>query len=274
MAFISSSTRKGLGLKFEQGRPATFGLERMRLTGEAAPKEFLEHEDHIPFVNGRRIIQDQGATSTCVGQTFVAALHMAEMRQGLEFDPVSVLYPYYNSRRDHGGHLTDNGTYLHTLAHALRVQGACSEQYWKWSQLGLKVNRRPNWNAMRFAHPRRGGKYVRIYEAGEQRIDAIQQAILGGHNVAFGTRVGVSFLPARGADFIDALPITEKIAGNHAMLIIGWKTFGDALYFRVLNSWGSNWRNDGRCWMSADYLTQSYTNDLHVIYGWRRLGGS
>ena len=59
-----------------------------------------------------------------------------------------------------------------------------------------------------------------------------------------------------------------------AMLSIGWQDAGPTLYFRVLNSWGDRWREDGLCWMSADYITKSYTSDLHVVYGWRRLGGS
>ena len=275
MALLPSSRRKGLGLKFEDpDKVTTFGLETMKLGRGAVPPTFIDHEDDIPMVDGKRVIQDQGATSSCVGQTFVAALHLRESRSELEFDPISVLYPYYNSRREDDRLVWDSGTYLSSLAHALRVHGACSEKHWTWSQMGTKVNRRPNWQAMRHAHPRRGGKYVRIYENGDERLRAIQLAVLAGHDVAFGSRLGSSFLGSSGPIMVDVPPATEKIAGNHAMLIIGWQTFSGRLYFRVLNSWGPGWRDGGLCWMSAGYIGWSQTRDLHVVYGWERIQGA
>lgn len=278
MALLPSSRRKGLGLKFEDEakRPLpgheAFGLDYMGLTLAAAiPDTYLDHETDIPVVDGKRFIYDQGATSSCVANAFMHGVILRERREGHEFDAPSRLYPYYNARRESGRPVWDSGTYLRACAHGLRVHGTCSEQFWKWSQLGTKVNRRPNWNAMRHAHPRRGGRYVRIYEAGTERIQAVQQAILAGHDVAFGTRLGVSFLSSAGDVMVDVPPATEKVAGNHAMLIIGWQTFEGRVYFRVLNSWGRGWRDGGLCWMSAEYIGWSRTNDLHIIYGWERI---
>jgi len=266
---------KRFGLKFEAaGLADTHGLDHLALASNAIPESFLEHEDDIPVINGRRFVFDQQATSSCVMNTFGHAIILLESRVGLEFDEPSRLYGYYNARREHRSHLFDTGTYLRTCAHGLRVHGVCSERFWKWSQFSTKVNRRPNWNAMRHAHPRRGGKYVRIYETGDDRINAVQQAILSGHDVGFGTRVGASFTASSGAIWADVPPATEKIAGNHAMLIIGWKTFDKRLYFRVLNSWGDDWRDGGLIWMSAEYIAWRRTQDLHIIYGWDRLQGA
>ncbi len=271
MALVPSRRRKGLGLKLEGGKPTTFGLEKMSLGNEHIPSTYLAHESDIPIVDGKRFIFDQQATSSCVANTFLGAIHLAEVRAGIPFIEGSRLYAYYNGRREHGGHLWDGGTYLRTCAHGLRKFGVCDEIHWEWSQWGTKVNRRPNWNAMRFSHSRRGGKYVRIYETGDDRIKAVQQAILNGHDVGFGTRLAKSFQDGKGAVLIDIPQPTEKIIGNHAMLIIGWQTFGEKLYFRVLNSWGDRWRDKGLCWMSANYIAWSHTQDLHVIYGWEAL---
>lgn len=271
MALIPSKTRKGLGLKFEEGEPTTFGLERMDLGGQLAPRSFLSHELDIPTVDGKPFIFDQQATSTCVVNTFDHAIILKESRLGLPFDEPSRLFPYWVSREAHGAQWFDSGTFLYTAADAYRKMGCPSEKYWKWGQFSGRVNRRPDFRAMRMAHPRRDGKYVRIYETGQDRIQAVQQAIMSGNDVAFGTRLGQSFLSARGSAIIDPPPVTEKIAGNHAMLIIGWMYLDGKLYFRVLNSWGRNWRDGGLCWMSADYIMANYTRDLHVVYGWNRL---
>lgn len=270
MAILPSNRRKGRGLKFEEGDPDTHGLERLGLDLYAAPDSFT-HEGDIPVVDGKRFIFNQGATSSCVSNSVLHGVILEESRLGLPFDEPARLFPYYNSRRDHGAHLWDGGTYIRTLCHALRKLGCPSEQFWKWSQFSTKVNRRPNHKAFRHAHPRRDGKYVRIYENGDERIKAIQQALMNGHDVVFGTRLGVSFLSNNGPLLIDTPPPTEEVAGNHAMLIIGWAKFEGRLYFRVLNSWGSRWRDGGLCWMSADYIAWAVTRDIHIVHGWRRL---
>lgn len=268
---IIPSSRKGLGLKFEEGVITTFGLETMGIVGNAIPEVHLSHEDAMPVVDGHRVIKNQGATSTCVAQAFTNAIVLKEAREGHTFDLPSELYPYWHSRKEHNDQWFDNGTYLRTMGVALRKFGTPSEVFWKWSEFSGRVNRRPDWTAMRNAHPRRGGKYVRIYETGQDRIHAIQQAILAGHDVAFGTRVARSFQKSTGNPMIGPPSPTEEMAGNHAMLIIGWRTFGGVLYFRVLNSWGSSWRDGGLCWMSAKYIASVYTRDLHVVHGWERI---
>ena len=268
MALLPSNTRKGLGLRFEEGMPTTFGLETLCLgDADEIPAEFVGHELSIP-VGG---MHDQGATNSCVAHAFGHAIILKEAREGFDYDEPAWLFPYWMSRKEHDAQWFDGGTYLRTMGIALRKFGMPSARYWKWGQFSTRVNRRPNWTAMRKAHPRRGGKYVRIYETGDRRILAIQRALMAGHDVAFGTRLGVSFIPSRGSSRIDLPPVTEAIAGNHAMLIIGWRRFAGVTYFRVLNSWGREWRDRGLCWMSAEYIASSYTKDLHIVHGWERV---
>lgn len=262
---------KRFGLKFQEGAINTHGLSRLGLDTIGPPDTFLEHEDLMPKFNGKRFVFDQGNTSTCVANAFLHGIVLKEARGGFQFDQPSRLYPYWHSRKEHNGQWFDSGTYLHTLASALQKFGTPSERYWKWGQFSGRVNRRPNWTAMRKAHPRNDGSYVRIYETGIDLINAIKQAILNGHDVAFGTRLAKSSLPSFGRHFIERPEATDPIAGNHAMLIVGWKHFEGRLWFRVLNSWGDRWRNGGLCWMSAEYITWNRTSDLHVIHGWKRL---
>ncbi len=268
---ILPTRAKGFGLKFQTGIINTDSLCTMRLDTVGPPDIFLEHEEKMPLFNGKRFVFDQSSTSTCVANAFLHGILMKEARGGFQFDQPSRLYPYWHSRKEHGGQWFDSGTYLHTLATALRKFGAPSERYWKFGTFSTRVNRRPNWTAMRKAHPRRDGRYVRIYQTGVDRINAIKQTLLNGHDVAFGTRVAKSFQPSFGVHYIERPAATDPVAGNHAMLIIGWTMREGRLWFRVLNSWGSGWRNSGLCWMSAEYITWNRTTDLHVIHGWSKL---
>jgi len=274
MALLPSSTKKGTGflLDTDQSR-TTFGVDRLGLVSSDLPIDNVELEGFIPRdENGRLIILDQQNTNSCVAHAFSAGIHICEARAGLSYVPVSRRAIYYNSRREHDAQNVDGGTYLRTCAHALRTQGAPDEKYWEWAQIGVLLNKRPDWNAMRYAHPRRGGEYFRIYETGQQRGLAIRAAIQAGYPVSFGTNLVASFGDMKGSYQIEKPSALEKIWGGHAMLIIGWTTGSDGrVWFRVLNSWGREWRDLGLCWMSSDYIEWGSSDDFHIIRGWDRI---
>jgi C1A family cysteine protease len=47
----------------------------------------------------------------------------------------------------------------------------------------------------------------------------------------------------------------SQIVGGHAITIIGYNCdFNGGDYYEVQNSWGSDWGDDGRCWLPAAYL--------------------
>jgi hypothetical protein len=266
------SKRKGLGFlpdPLEQGSPdfAKMGLAR------AGDLSAFSLEEHIPSVDGVRVILDQGATSSCVAHSFVNALSIVEQRAGLPYIPASRLYAYYHARREEGrgAIVADNGTYLRTCAEGLGKFGVPDEKWWPFSTFSLTVNQRPNYKALSEAHPRMGGKYARIYEYAIDRVQAVKNALVAGHPVAFGTLIADSFMGARGNLHVDLPRPAERIAGGHAMCLVGWKTEKSKTWFRVLNSWGSGWRDGGLVWMSEDYIASSTTTDLHVIHGWKRL---
>lgn len=266
------SSKKGLGAKIEgdkQLASPTYALEKLALGAAPSIPEF-SLERFIPKVDGKPAILNQGATSSCVAHAFCAGLHIMETRAGLPFVPASRLFAYYNARREAGDRIiTDSGTYLRTCASGLRHLGVPDEKHWEFSEFSFLVNMRPGFDAVRYAHPRAGGKYVKIYQRELERIDAIKTALYAGLPVAFGTTVGESFLENTGTPYIKR--DSGRIAGGHAMLIIGWETEANEVWFRVLNSWGSTWRDGGLCWMHQDRIASILSDDFHVIYGWNRL---
>lgn len=267
-----AKVKRGTGLKLEHSaRRETFGFERLPITQTAAPKNFFEHMHMRPEVNGVAFTFNQGRSNTCVAQAMMMAVVLKETRQGLPLDVPARLFPYFISRKYHGSQWFDGGTYIYTLAKALYAFGTPSERFWEFSTNFLKVNRRPNWEAFANAHPRRGGKYVKIYDIGQAKLRAIEQALLNGHDVVFGTALYESFLSGANSEWVKLpAPGTEKFVGNHAMVIIGWMTdeTSGKRWYRVLNSWGVDWRNNGCCWMHEDYILSEQTRDLHVVHAW------
>jgi C1A family cysteine protease len=266
------SKRKGLGAKIEgPSQTKTYALDHLGLGKVPYGLDEYSLEKFIPKVDGQMVVLNQGATSSCVAHAFVAAIHIAETRAGLPYVPCSRLFAYYNSRKEEGASvITDDGTFLRTCAAGLRHFGLPDEKEWPFSEFTFKVNRRPSYTAYRIAQPRANGQYAKIYQTGVERIAAIKQAIFAGHAVTFGTLVSESFLDNYGDTFIvdDKL---SPIAGGHAMCIIGWKRDAGGTWLRVLNSWGTRWRDAGLCWMHEDIIGGAKSDDFHIILGWNRL---
>jgi hypothetical protein len=55
------------------------------------------------------------------------------------------------------------------------------------------------------------------------------------------------------------------------MTIVGCRKVNGEEQFRVLNSWGKNWRDGGLCWFTSNYIAWSRTSDLTIISGWNRV---
>jgi hypothetical protein len=148
----------------------------------------------------------------------------------------------------------------------LRDYGVPDEKFWPFKI--RNVNKKPaGFAPWTRANPRKGGAYESIVGIGLGRLKAIRDAIAKGYPVVFGTAVAKSFMPARGPIEIDRPKSNETLVGNHAMCIVGYE--GDR--FRVLNSWGKNWRDNGFCWMTQSYLIWSRSHDFTIVKGWNRI---
>jgi C1A family cysteine protease len=56
----------------------------------------------------------------------------------------------------------------------------------------------------------------------------------------------------------------EEFLGGHCMLIVGFDNATQ--YFKVLNSWGTDWGSAGYCFMAYDYiLNPLLTPDLFTV---------
>ncbi len=266
------SRRKGRGYLEDDHDDRDVGFDTMGLGSSGLP-EALSMVDDVPE------ILDQGATNSCVAQTFAAAIGLVENRtEGIEYARVSRLFLYYNARRTARtrGPLFDLGTYLRTCAKGMERFGVPDEPIWPFSTFSLKVNRRPGWVAQTKALSRsknRGdGKYVRIFEQGVDRTLAIRAALVAGHPVGFGTDVTDTFMRTSGDAAIRQPDALEKSIGGHAMLIVGYYTDNaGSTIFIVQNSWGTGWGDKGYCHMHEDYIRWRRTRDLWIIHGWRAL---
>lgn len=212
-------------------------------------------------------VVDQGSTSSCVGNAVAGAVWIKENQSGKGYLYPSRNWLYWNARYRHQGvNVTDDGTFIRECCKALCKVGVPDEKLWPFKK--SRINNRPEFGLFMKADPRKGGAYYAITQSGDARITAIRSALAEGHPVVFGTRLVESFMSAKGSSIIEKPKDGEDSVGRHAMVIIGHKEEG---LFRVLNSWGKYWRDEGKCWFTDEYIAWGGTRDLTIIKGWKRL---
>ena len=223
-------------------------------------------------------IYNQGGTSSCVAQSVAGAIEILEYRYALERgEPVADRRPsrsflYHGSRAYHThGRVSDTGTYLRTCVKVAGRTGVPDEALCPFSTSPLKINKQPPSVAYFRGHARRGGEYFRIYDEGEGRIHAIKAALDEGYPVCFGTTVTRDFQRSDGAALVQKPAKSDRVAGGHAMVIVGYERTAGGLTFQVRNSWGEGWRDKGYCSMTEEYIRWDQSRDFQIIRGWERL---
>lgn len=203
-------------------------------------------------------ISNQLTLGSCVANATCDAL---EILQGYKDEnsvkQLSRLFVYFNSRNYHKETKVDKGTYIRYAFSSLKKLGVCSESTWKYDT--NKVFSQPNLQSYREGNDNKISNYYSITSTGDDRNQDICTAILNDHPVVFGTHVDSSFLENN--RYIYDTPSVSK--GAHAMIIVGYRK-NPELEFKVRNSWGSGWGDNGHTWMTANYMKSSYSSDFWV----------
>jgi C1A family cysteine protease len=209
---------------------------------------------------------------TGTAEANVAAVSLDEAQAMTPF--MSRLFAYYLARAYENAQHEDTGTYIRLVFQVLNKYGFCSESVWPYSDdtspSGLFA-RMPSAEAFRQAFDQRASianvdgnllDYSRVMGSGEQRINTIKTALASRHLVAFGTPVTEDFCNGIGADRVIEKPsATQKLAGGHAMCLVGY----DGDVFDVANSWSESFGDGGFVKFARSYIEWQKTDDLWIV---------
>ncbi len=118
---------------------------------------------------------------------------------------------------------------------------------------------------MNYLKPYRLG-VTKILTNSYRTIDDIKIAVSQNYPVVIGTNLTESFQNVKSGSNEESFWIPkgdEELLGGHAMCVVGYDNNLNGGSFRIVNSWGPEWGDDGYFWISYkdfnDYVYRAYT---------------
>jgi hypothetical protein len=216
-------------------------------------------------------VEDQSQSNSCAANAAAGAYEylckkQASLSPDDELDAedvgdISRMFIYYVGRKNDqvrwgrgGTAVKDEGMTLSGGANAMTAKGACTEAMWPFD-LG-NVNARPSEECFDQAM-----KY-KISEVKNVPTDttAMKQCLADGYPIVFGCKLTQPFFRCPQGKVATPDPDDPQSAshGLHAMLIVGYSEKQQV--FIVRNSWGTDWGDNGYCYMPYDYIGNSEFN--------------
>lgn len=205
-------------------------------------------------------IYDQGQLGSCTGNAIAAAVDFDNHRQTGEFLTPSRLWIYYQERVIEGTVSQDSGAQIRDGVKAVSQLGVCPESDWTYD-IGTFANPPPRKDYRDALKDR-----VLTYQAAPQVLWALKSVLAGGTPVVFGFTVYSAFeTPQVEQSGIVPMPSPgDQVLGGHAVVLVGYDDAVDR--FRVRNSWGPGWGQNGYFEMPYLYVTSSsLSSDFWVI---------
>ena len=205
-------------------------------------------------------VKDQGQLGSCSAFPIAAVYEFAAKYNEKKVD-ISELFIYYNSRKRSGHEDSDSGSTLIDSIRAVREFGACYTSTYPYNIENFTIE--PTKEAYDEAKHQVVDKAVRV------KIDEkdFKHAVYNGYPVIFGLKIYESFYPKNNRGLVPYPSPNENLDknhGHHAMLIVGYND--DEKLFKVRNSWGTQFGDNGYCYIPYDYLTNpDYCTEAFII---------
>ncbi len=196
-------------------------------------------------------VYDQGQLGSCTANAIGAAVDFQNHRQDQKWLTPSRLWIYYQERVIEGTVSQDSGAQIRDGMKAVAKLGVCPETDWPYdiATFADKPPRKDYKDALK--------DRVVTYESAPQELFGLKSVLASGLPVVFGFTVYESFEGEQVAKTgIMPMPSpSEAVVGGHAVLMVGYDDAHDR--FKVRNSWGTSWGQEGYFEMPYPYATNT-----------------
>jgi C1A family cysteine protease len=205
-------------------------------------------------------VYDQGQLGSCTANAIGAAVDFENHAQDGTFLTPSRLWIYYQERVIENTVNQDSGAQIRDGMKAVAQLGVCPETDWPYD-ISTFTDTPPQTDYTDALKDK-----ILTYQAPPQELFALKSVLAGGRPVVFGFTVYESFESQEVASS-GVVPMPnprEKVVGGHAVVLVGYDDAQDK--FRVRNSWGGGWGQNGYFQLPYLYVTSgSLASDFWVV---------
>ena len=197
-------------------------------------------------------VYDQGQLGSCTANAIAAAVDFQNHRQDQKWLTPSRLWIYYQERVMEGTVSQDSGAQIRDGMKAVAKLGVCPETDWPYDIATFAAEA-----AEEGLHGRAEGQgpHVRVRAAGPLRAQERARQRPSGRLRLHRLRVVRGRPRSPRPASCRCRRRAKSIVGGHAVLMVGYDDAHDR--FRVRNSWGTSWGQDGYFEMPYQYATST-----------------
>ena len=217
-------------------------------------------------------VEHQQCIGSCTAQAGTGMVEYFVRKSFGDYTDFSRLF-LYKATRNLLNWKGDTGAYLRTTMKALALFGIAPEKYWPYNI--KQFDEEPPAFCYAFAQNYQALEYYRLDQSAMNRDDLlndIKESLASGLPLMFGFSV---FDSIEQAEFDGKIPFPinrDKYKGGHAVMCVGYdddiviKNHGDLALetkgaFRIRNSWGKEWGEEGYGWLPYEYLMRGMAID-------------
>lgn len=219
-------------------------------------------------------VEDQIHAATCTAAAGVSLLEYFQRKGSGTHEDLSKRFLYTVTRKLMRDEVIAGATVRQTIA-AMALFGVPPERYWRYQTEAL--NEEPDAFCYGLAKNFRATSYIRLdrpRKSPKNLVNQIKVFIAAGYPVMFGLWVYESLLKKSRDSFFKPqkecdhglIPFperNEKCIGSHALIAVGFDDKKEA--FKIRNSWGREWGEDGYGWLPYEHVSRGLTFDWWSI---------
>ena len=211
-------------------------------------------------------VYDQLDIGSCVLNATCGALNVLLAAQGGHTEELARLFLYWLCRMEMGTLNEDSGTYTHLAVERIGTIGVCQENMWQYSDENFLM---PNGHAVApgpecfpAASDNKPTGWASIAGTGATRLEQMEAAIRHDHPIIFGATVGSNIQDYQPGQVIT---IPKDNIGGHAMVVTGVVYKQGVRTWRIRNSWGADYGENGHLYIDDAYAGWAEFDDLWAL---------
>jgi C1A family cysteine protease len=207
----------------------------------------------------------QGNIGSCTAFATTAMFDFVRRKHSMVTWKPSPLFTYYATRKAVDPVLTDSGATIRDALKSAARDGVSMERVWPY--VIEKYNEHPPEEAWNVAEKHQALEYLKLDDFDK---NVWLNCLNDGYPFVFGLNLYASFfdpfMDLLGGFMLDPNRETEKLVGAHCMLAVGYiKNYNNKEYLIVQNSWGTNWGDNGYCYIPLSYIMSNDSFDFWTI---------